>query len=949
MYTNSKLVKAVRLAIAFGAASAAAVSTNVVAAEEGEEVERIEVTGSRIKRTDLESASPVTVVSRDDMINLGITDVGDLIQRMPAMSGSPIGTTTNNGGSGGVFVNLRGLGSIRTLVLINGRRTVDGGDFQTIPSTMIKEVQILKDGASAVYGADAVAGVVNIITRDDFEGVQFEVQQRDAFDTDGGIEKIASMLAGKAWDGGNVVFGAEYVEQEAVLQGGTDTEFFQNSYFIVDGEGFDNRGFVTADQDPENPTVFGLGSSRNLGGNFNVNGTAASQTLDNSAWGTNFPTADQFRDYVGGGAVNDTYNYAPVNFLQTPYTRANVFMETKFDVAEDVRFFGAIRLNQRESAQRLAPVPFDTQFDPGYSVERFNADGESLGMFNGVSKDNAYNPFGEDIWRARRRIVEGERRFEQDVTQVQAVAGFEGEFNDIWSWDVSYNWGRRSRTDVDYGQLYGQNVANALGPSFVDDDGNVVCGTPDSPIAGCVSLNLFGGPGTITQEMLDYISAPLVDTVQTEQDMITANVVGELFDLPAGTIGVAFGYEYRREALQNEVDSGKYMDTVSGNTGQGTKGSYTVNSLYGEFLVPLLADAPFAEMLDLKLGIRYDDFSTFGSNTTLQSGIEWRPMPGLLVRGTVGEVFRAPNINELFDGQADGFPQTQDPCSTTNWGDLSADGQARCVAQGVPQGGYQQTDSQLRARVGGNTDLAPEEGDTYTVGIAWSPEFLDGFSMTADWWKVELDGVIASLSAQSTLDQCINDGSESACANISRFSDGRINAIFAANRNLASMKAEGVDFTFDYNFEIGEWGEIKTHLGWTHLIDRSRVDSEGQPEIQMAGTHDFDLGEVYAKDKAIFDANWYWNDLSVTYSVEHISDITAEVNFIDYTQEVGSATYQDIAVAYNFDFGTRVSMGINNFADRDPTYIDAGFNGSTDPSTYRIFGREYFVRISHSF
>ena len=154
MYTNSKLVKAVRLAIAFGAASAAAVSTNVVAAEEGEEVERIEVTGSRIKRTDLESASPVTVVSRDDMINLGITDVGDLIQRMPAMSGSPIGTTTNNGGSGGVFVNLRGLGSIRTLVLINGRRTVDGGDFQTIPSTMIKEVQILKDGASAVYGAD---------------------------------------------------------------------------------------------------------------------------------------------------------------------------------------------------------------------------------------------------------------------------------------------------------------------------------------------------------------------------------------------------------------------------------------------------------------------------------------------------------------------------------------------------------------------------------------------------------------------------------------------------------------------------------------------------------------------------------------------------------------------------------------------------------------------------
>jgi iron complex outermembrane receptor protein len=238
MFTNSKMAKSVRLAIMFGAVSA--LSTTVAHAQETDDgaeetIEKISVTGSRIKRTDLESASPVTIIGRADLEVSGLTDVGAFLQSIPSMSGSPIGTTTNNGGNGSVLVDLRGLGTARTLTLVNGKRVVDGGDFQAIPATMIKQVEILKDGASAVYGADAVAGVVNIVTRRDFDGVEVSAQTSEWNNTTGADQQSFSVIAGKEFDKGNFVFGAERVEQTEAFQRDTPWDFMQNSFYIYPG------------------------------------------------------------------------------------------------------------------------------------------------------------------------------------------------------------------------------------------------------------------------------------------------------------------------------------------------------------------------------------------------------------------------------------------------------------------------------------------------------------------------------------------------------------------------------------------------------------------------------------------------------------------------------------------------------------------------------------------
>lgn len=969
MHNNSVVSKAVRFALIAGATTAAW-SAPVAFAADGDEVERIEVTGSRIRQTDIEGANPVTVVSRAEMEKMGITDVGDLIQKLPAMSGSPLATTVNNGGSGAVTVNLRGMGSIRTLVLINGRRTVDGGDFQTIPSNMIERIEILKDGASAIYGADAVAGVVNVITRRDFEGVEASFNYSDYMDTDNGIQKSFSLVTGKVFDGGNVVFGAEITEQEAILQGDTDVLHFNAPYvlteindelcFLCTGENYwaDTKTLLPG----EGGNAVLLGSSRVPNGNFRFN--------KNSAW---FPSGSAIWDGIGdpndpnsyrayNGSVfdpnNDTYNYAPVNFLQTPYLKKNAFVEANFDVAENVEFFSALRVSQRESRQRLAAVPYDTQTDPGYLVPVLDADGnpvldEGQPVFqNGISKDNIYNPFGEDVIRIGRRMLEGDREFSQDVLQFQGVAGFRGIIADAWEWDVSYNYGYRSRTDTDFGQFSGAALANALGPSFYDANGNAVCGTPEAPIDGCVPLNLFGGEGTVTDEMLDYVGVTLVDTVRSQQDIFNANLTNsELFELPGGFVGASIGYEYRREELVNDVDSGKAGDTVTGNTGSGVAGAYHVNSLYAEAIVPVLSGVIAAELLELKVGARYDDFSSFGGETTFLAGLKWQPFQDLLLRGTYSEVFRAPTVGELYSGQADSFVQATDPCSTDNFGKLSPEGQAQCVADGVPQGGAIVADTQLPARVGGNPDLQPETGDNITVGLAYSPSYIEGLNLTLDWWKIELDDVIDSLSAGNILDLCYEDLNQAQCANIDRKVDGTVRQIQATNQNLASRTAEGIDTEITYSYDFGQIGELSAFVGWTHLLTREDVDYEGADVTDLKGWYSWQLDETFAEDKVNFSLDWSWQDLTVSYGLEYISAIQAETYLFesDYIQDIDSQMYHDISVAYEFAFGTRVSAGVTNFTDEEAPFIDSGFNASTDPVTYRMFGRGYFVRLTHKF
>lgn len=962
-----------KIALAFACLGITQPSVTLAAGYESA-VERISVTGSRLKQSDLEGANPVTVITQADMIATGITDVGALIQRLPSMSGSPVGTTTNGtasfDGTGAVKVDLRGLGSNRTLVLVNGRRLVDGGDFQTIPSAMIKQVEILKDGASAIYGADAVAGVVNIITHNDYEGIEVSAQISDSFEADAGRQETISLIMGHEASDFNIVLGAEFTTQESVYQSDTDIDFFNNTYFVSDPNNFGSRGFITPSQDPENYTVVGFGSSRIPTGNFNFNhGSSAYTNLGIDPVSSNSITFDPVtgepRQYNGAAfdPTNDSYNYAPSNYLQTPYERINIFSDVNLTLNDQVSGYASFRMNHTESRQEIAPLAYSTEIYPAYSVAVFNADGSpqldangGQAYQNGISRDNVYNKFGDDVIQVRRRLEEGVRAFEQDITQFQGVIGFKGEVLDGWEWDASYNYGFRSRTDTHEGQLFGPNVSKALGPSFYSSSGSPTCGTPDRPILDCVPLNLFGGTGTVTPEMLEYISAPVVNTLRTQLDVFNFTAVGELAELPAGPLGAAFGYEHRRNEFTNDVDSARHFGVITGTTNKGVRGSYNISSFFAELSAPLIDDGEMK--LSANAGIRYDNFNNFGGNITSQYGIKFQPFDGLLIRSTMGEVFREPSIQDLFSPEGEIQPQVQGLCNTTNYPQLSGEEQSRCLATGAPAGGWVQNDTQIVERTGGNVDLEPETGDTLTVGLAWSPDYIAGFSLTLDYWKVELDDVISTISSGQVLDLCVKSGRQEQCDAIHRLPDGRLAYIDTPTSNLASLTASGVDTELNYRIALDGWGELDLGLTWTHYIESKEVAYEGALEIDKIGTFDSGDNATYAENRINSSINWRYGNLTATYLTEYISGIEKEGAFLGtliagfgegFVQKIDSQLYHDASLNYAFDFGTNITVGITNLTNEEPPFIEAAFNASTDPSTYRLFGRSGYVRVSHKF
>lgn len=955
---NNKVSKAVRLAIAFGAASTAAFSASSFAAEEGaEQVERIQVTGSRLTRTDLEGVAPITTISGESMGDMGISNVGEFIQSNPVMSGSPATTNTNNGGNGGVFVELRGLGSARTLVLINGRKPVSS-DFQNIPSAMIERIEILKDGASVTYGSSAMAGVVNVITKKQFTGIELKANTSWYDDFSAGKQENFEIVAGKEFDSGHITVGFDYSKQDPIYQGDVKgVDFFQYPWYVgsVDqAKSFYENGLITPQDDPDNANVIILGSGTTPCGNFYLRDQPGSFTNGNCPTGADGkPAAGDMRPFVGGGANNDTYNYAPVNLMQTPYEVVNFFVDTSFEVFDGVTLYTETRINKRESRQELAAVPYDTRFDPGYLVA------DSAGnMVNGVSADNYYNPFGEDVIRSRRRMLEGGRSFEQDYVRFQNVIGITGDINDSWTYDAYYNYGANSLNDTDFGQLYGPNLSNAMGPSFKDADGNVVCGTEANPIAGCVSLNVFGGPGTVTQEMLDYVTAPLGDSYNNSFHQIRADISGELFELPAGYVGSAFGLEYYQTDFENVTDSGKFFDAVTGNTGQpltGLGSHYTAAT--AEFLIPLIADMG-VETLDLTLGGRYDDFSTTGTSFTWNAKLESRVIDGLKIRANYSEVYREPTLGDLYSPAADSFETASDPCGAARYGDLSAAGQALCGTQGVPTGGHSSIDSQVRTRVGGNTELQAETGETITVGFVWAPNFIDNLGITVDYWDISIDGKIDSLDTTDIMNGCYTGLLEEQCAKITRAADGTIDKVDSRTTNLAGMTAKGVDVDVNYSYELPK-GMLRLNLAWTHFLERGEENFNAETATfnleDLAGRFENDTS--YFEDKVLFNATYMLDDLRVVYSANYLSSLEyADLSFFNASGElegmkatIDSQVYHDLSGQYTFSTNTTVQFGIRNLTNELPPFIETASNASTDESNYRLYGRQFFAGISQKF
>src|SRR5713226_1782971 len=733
------------------------------------QVEEIVVTGSRIRRKDLTTPAPITVITKDAIQASGKVSIGDFLQTLPEQ-GNAINTSFNNGGDGATRVSLRGLGAARTLVLLNGRRFVPGGtgadpsvDLNSIPTAAIERIEVLKDGASAIYGSDAIGGVVNLITRKRFDGSEVTGLVGTSTHADGTIYDFNG-TTGVTADRGGAIFSVGYYTQKSVLAGDRDFSKYPYAYDAT-GRGGNIRngipglyrpgsgtvpvgrmftptcsrpppapqnratGCVTASGDPrgagvfvEEPNPLGDPNIARFNALVGANPLAGSYIRDPSVplgWrpfrSTNLPE--------DGG---DGYNFQPENYLVTPAQRISLYSSGEYKFGAIARSYYEASFVNRISDQKLAPEPVSTS---GAGVV--------------ISKSNIYNPFGVDIPSFSRRFNEfGNRRFVQDLDTFRVVAGLDGTlpesagFFSGWFWDVSLNYGRVVGTDNKTGNLFIPNLQAAVGPA-----------SGCQPGSGCVPLNLFGAPGSITS---DQTAALTYNGTRRALNQMTAaqfNTSGELFRLLADRpVGLALGYEYRLVSGESIPDPVTVLGLTTGNVGLITRGHYYVNEGYGELSIPIVSNVPGAASLEVTAAARVFNYNNFGSDITYKFGGLWKIIQDVSLRGTYSTAFRAPSISDLYLGQQDSFPPVRDPCRGVALGGTNP---ASCG--GLVTG---DTATQLRSKVGGNPALKPETAKIFTAGIVLQPTFVKGLTATVDYYNITIDDNISRIGAAQILAGC---------------------------------------------------------------------------------------------------------------------------------------------------------------------------------------------------
>ena len=829
MFSNSKATKAVRLAMLVGAGSAVAISAPAVSAEissEADKVERIEVTGSRIRRADMETASPITVIDSSAIVASGATSIDSVLQSMTAVGGAMTNPGVNNGSGGNARVNLRGLGDQRTLVLVNGRRMIASGtgaaaavDLNTIPLSMIQRIEVLKDGASAVYGTDAVAGVVNIILKRDFEGFEMNVQTGVSGEGDAEESSIDFTL-GTAFEKGHIVVGVQYTDRGDASQAdrdfsncpiqetGTPPELYcGGSSYAAGGHVWGNQhhGFETPGEEG-----YQIGDSGYYGSyvhkgladgapEYNEDGDALKEFIYNEGMseadlsGRN----DEYHDFAYSGDDTDRYNYAKDSYLSTPMQRLNLTANGTYEINDTTTFFTEAMYSKRWSKQQMAPQPI-------WNSNSWVYNPTSGGGVNGVDgwMTDDLMPWvqtGEALDYGRRMFDTGTRNFTQNVDTIRLVLGVEGELDNGWTWDISYNKGKNDSVDT-LGNLH--NIGS------IDDA--VQSGTFDPFLQDSWSGDSIA-PFIYTE----------VNSGGSEMDVFSATLAGELFSLPAGEVGFAAGFEHRLESAYFTPDSLTAQGLANDPRVEATSGSFNVNEAYVEFAVPLISDMAFAEHVELSAAMRYFDYNTFGDDKTWKVGLTWKVNDQVMIRGGASTAFRAPTVDELYGGRSPSFEQVQHAASTQD---------------------------QAEVTTGGNPLLTPEEADIFTFGVVIEPEMVDGLSVTLDYYDIDITNAINTVDDSYVANQCLgSDGSKintttSLCqaANINLDGTGRI-TFDNGYQNLGGQVTSGYDMNIAYVFDA-------MGVNWRASLDTSYL-KEFEESDQDGAVIDF-RGYITAGDGA---------------------------------------------------------------------------------------------------
>ena len=994
--TSNELFKAVRLALYAGATAAVGLSAGTVFAQDAaqdqssQKLETITVTGSNIRRVDIETSNPVVTIDRAAIAKSGKLTLGDLVQQLPAVTGPNTNPQVNNsGGTGFSSIGLRGLGSPRTLVLINGHRYLSG-DPNAIPANMVERIEVLTDGASSVYGSDAVAGVVNFILRSDYQGAEFSTDYGIS-DKDDGVSKGYQFTFGQSSDKGSIMAGISYKKIDGVLAG--HREFSKNAVSRLGSTSSPIGTFVGGStRSPYGhikiPAAFaGLFpgcSSGYLARNPGATGT------DPAAIGSDYHC---YRNSGTTAGPSDKYNYATVNLVLTPQERTGLFLNGNYKLTDHIEAYLSVLHNKTSAAFQLAPAVYGTSFGAT------------------VSQHNFYNPFGTDFgpgagtFTARLESL-GNRRAQNGVTNDQVSTGLKGSFtvwNDQqWNWDLGYDYGHVSVNTATYGLPNLGKLNQAAGPSFLDPaTGIVTCGTPAAPIAGCTPFNPFNLQDPNSVAVLHSAASPGISEVLAQETVKRLDLNGPVFDLPAGSVQLALGANYRTEYIHSNADTGLIVDffgncTLGSQCASVLQGGYNVKEVYAELFVPILKDLPFVHSLALTVGDRYSKYSNFGSTNNTKIALEWRPIEDLLLRGTVSKVFRAPTVSNIFSGAASDAPKlTRDPCDFA--GPVGAPnphaGNPACVnvpATGPFQNTDVQTGSQISAIASGanfaHFPIGPEFGKSFDFGVVYDPHWLEGLSVSADVWRLYLLNNITAIGAQNVLDLCAA-GQPQYCPLIRRFasgpSQGQIQLINEPTGNLGRVDTGGVDFAAKYRLPEFAFGRFNVGLGGTYMKNYTQETAPGldaNRSYHYAG-HFFNFGSpqqaacpgagggvcLFPRWRAQSNVGWQLGSFDASWAMRYIGRFrmgspaasqdshpygTGNASLDGLFTDFGATVYNDIQFGYNIEpINTRIDLGVNNVANKQPPFLYANntLNANTDPSDFDLLGRYYWGRVTVKF
>ncbi|TQV71211.1 TonB-dependent receptor [Exilibacterium tricleocarpae] len=960
--------------------------STTVAGEDDGLLEEIEVTGTRIKRDAFNSPTPLIAIDKEDILDSGVNELSEVLTGRPGVT-TAINTSESQNDvqtAGLSSVDLRALGANRTLTLIDGRRTVSNSvngrrvSLSTIPDAFVDRIEIITGAASAVYGSDAIAGVINIITEDDLEGFRVGLRAGGAV-TGGAEEKTLDLAFGTDFDDdrGYFLIAGEIDTDEALTARDVGRYAFEeidldyddgvnefDSGRVVDGL----TGDLPASRFLPGGDLFGVIEPRDrslgtFGGVFDSrrffyddNNNLITEQTD--------PNFSNARAFLNG---RDGLNTRLFNIMTLPRERHNLSTKVKYAFTDHLEAFAQLSYSNVETVSRRLPE-YAADGDDSIIIDRVTGEADFV-IVDRIPETNPFIPIpnserersGSVIWD-RRLLEVGFRENKAKRETLRFLAGIDGDalFGTDWEWHASLAYGRyeqenRRTNEINYNRLNFALDAE-VDPADPDNPDRFRCADEAARAAGCVPLNPFG-IGSISQAAADYVRANLTLEAVAEQISVVAYTTGDLFQLPAGAVGGAFGVEYREDSQKSKNDLESRFGGTSGPTVPNSNADIDVAEIFGEVSVPLLAGVTGAEYLGLDASVRAADYSLEGVGTigTWSLGLTWRPIESLLVRAKQGTAVRAPDLSEAFSLPRGDFDDVRDICTgvtATSEGVVdencrSVPGIREDIESDENEEGVFEGDGNTFSPNAGNPELSEETADTLTVGLSYEP--FDWLAASVDFYDIEVEDVISEIENEEILRQCYEDAENFGpdnprCADITRAPNGQLAQIIQRQFNLNKLELRGIDYGLRVRFDLQDW---QVPGRFTLNVNHSRQLENRQLSTDVAGEEvvtEF-LGEVGTpREQSFGSLTWRHNGLRLRWSIEYTGPVIDDHRRIEEYEELvaerleeggdeperplflefGSYIEHDFSVSYRTeisDIETRFYGGINNVFDRDPLFI----------------------------